>query len=118
MAKEDYDVAERVDWQDGPVTALGRVSETVNETPDEENKAEAAAANVKDAAYIGYADALEAHQSREDIETLAARRAREYGADFDAGEFMRQVPNRSGGNGYAPGPDAPIAGEDGGSSAP
>lgn len=121
MAKEDYEVAERaaVTANGGPLTALDRVNETVNETPDAENRAEAFGEGLKDAAYIDYDVALEAHQAREDIETLAARRDREYGRDFNAGEFMRELPNRSGGNGYAPGPDNDIVvDENGQPSAP
>ena len=110
MAKADYTAQERpaVTANGGPLTALDRVNQTVEVTPDAENKHEAFNAGVKDAAFIGYADALEAHQAREDIETLAARRDREYGRDFDAGEFMRELPNRSGGNGFAPDPDNSI----------
>lgn len=120
MAKADYEVAERaaVTANGGPLTALDRVSETVNETPDAENRAAATAAGVKDPGHIDYEAALEAHQAREDIETLASRRAREYGADFDAGKFMRELPNRSGGNGYAPDPDNDIVGFDGDASTP
>lgn len=106
MAKEDY--TEVFEAAGDPRTALDRVNETVNETPDAENRAEAFNVGVKDSAYIGYADALEAHESREDIETLAHRRDREYGRTFDAGQAMRELPNRSGGNGYAPGPDNDI----------
>ena len=110
MAKDDYEVAERaaVTANGGPLTALDRVNETVNETPDAENKLEAYNAGVKDAAFIDYDVALEAHEAREDIETLASRRAREYGTDYNAGEFMRELPNRSGGNGFAPDPDNDI----------
>lgn len=120
MAKSDYNVAEResVTANGGPLTALDRVSETINETPDAENRAAATAAGVKDAGHIDYVAALEAHQSREDIETLASRRAREYGVDFEAGEFMRELPYRSGGPGYAPDADNDVVGFDGDASTP
>jgi hypothetical protein len=120
MAKSDYNVAERpgVTANGGPLTALDRVGETVNVTPDAENRAAATAAGLKDAAFIGYADAAEAHEAREDIESLASRRAREYGSDYDAGAFMRELPNRSGGNGFAPDPDNQIVGWDGDPSTP
>lgn len=110
MAKADYNVADRasVTANGGPETALDRVNETVYVTPDAENKAEALNAGVKSAAFIDYDVALEAHEAREDIETLASRRAREYGTDYNAGEFMRELPNRSGGNGFAPDPDNAI----------
>jgi hypothetical protein len=115
MAKSDY---EDVFVEAGdPQTALDRVSETVNVTPDAENREAAFAAGLKDAAFIDYELALERHQSREDIETLQSRRARTYGTDFDAGKFMRELPNRSGGNGYAPDPANPlVTDEDGGAS--
>ena len=90
MAAEDYEVADR---PDAPLTAAARVAETVQETPDAESAAAAAAAGVSNPAYIGYAAALNAHQSREDIETLADRRKREYGSTFNDGAFMRAVPD-------------------------
>ena len=110
MAKADYNVADRasVTANGGPETALDRVNETVYVTPDAENKAEALNAGVKDAAFIDYDVALTAHESREDIETLASRRAREYGTTYADGAFMRELPNRSGGNGFAPDPDNAI----------
>lgn len=116
MAKNDYSVAERAEWQDGPVTALGRVNETVSETPDAANRAEADATGLKDAAYIDYDVALDLHQSREDIETLQSKQTRNAPADFAAAEYMRELPNRSGGNGYAPDPDNDFVGEVGTSS--
>lgn len=88
MAAEDYVVADRPG--DFPVTAGDKVQETVFENPDTESAAAAATAGVSHPAYIGYADALETFQERADIETLADRRARENGVDFDAGSFMRQ----------------------------
>lgn len=88
MAEEDYNVADR---PNAPLTAAERVAETVQATPDADAAAAAAAAGVSNAAYIGYAAALNTHQSREDIETLADRRAREYGDGFDDGAFMRAV---------------------------
>lgn len=86
MAKEDYNVADRTIES---LTAGEVVQETVFENPDTDAAAFADTEGVAIAAYANYATALEAHESREDIETLADRRAREYGADYDAGEFMR-----------------------------
>jgi len=90
MAEEDYNVADRKPEGGFPVTAGNKVSETVQETPDADAKAAADTAGVSNPAYIGYAAALNTHQSRDDIETLADRRAREYGDAFADGDFMRQ----------------------------
>lgn len=92
MAKEDYVVADRaLEGENGALTAGERVNQTVYATPEDDHAdfIEDSGQNVSRAAYVDYAEALEAHQSRPDIETLADRRAREYGADFDAGSFMR-----------------------------
>jgi hypothetical protein len=101
MAKADYNVADR---DDTPKTALDRVNETVYESPDAENKTEAYAAGFQDASFIGYEAALTTLEGREDMEPFAAYTARTYGvtgATFDAGRHMRELPNRSGGNGFA-----------------
>ena len=120
MAKADYNVADRasVTENGGPLTALDRVNETVAETPDAENAAEALAAGVKDAAFIGYDVALTAHESREDIEDRDSYLRRTYGiagqGDFASQAHMRQLPNRSGGNGIAPDPDNAVVVDDAG----
>lgn len=121
MAKADYNVADRAEVTEngGPLTALDRVNQTVAETPDAENQAEALAAGVKDAAFIGYDVALDAHGAREDIEDLDSYTRRTYGiggADFANQAHMRQLPNRSGGNGIAPDPDNAVVVD--GASAP
>jgi hypothetical protein len=114
MAKSDWTGnvagAERVEVSEngGPRTARDMVSETIYAGPDAENRARATAAGLKDAAYIDYGVALEAYQSREDIETLQSKQTRNAPADFDAAGYMRELPNRSGGNGYAPDPDNAI----------
>lgn len=87
MAKEDYNVADR------NITSLeagDKVQETVFANPDTDAKDFAETEGVSQAAYANYADALNAHQSRSDIETLADRRAREYGDQFSDADFMRQ----------------------------
>lgn len=89
MAKEDYNVADRN--ADFPVTAGDKVAETVQETPDADAKAFADAEGVSQAAYANYADALNAHQSRADIETLADRRTRGQASTFAAADFMRNA---------------------------
>ena len=87
MAKEDYNVADR---KFTSLEAGDKVQETVFVSPDADSQKAALDAGVSHPAFIDYAEALETHQSRADIETLADRRAREYGSDFEAGEFMRQ----------------------------
>lgn len=90
MAAEDYNVADRPEWQGtANVTAGDKIAETVFNNPDDESRAAAVTAGVSHPAYIDYALALETHQSRSDIETLADRRKREYGSDFNDADFMR-----------------------------
>ena len=92
MAKEDFVPADRaLEGADGALTAGERVAQTTYSTPEEDHAAFIAASgeDVSAAAFVNYADALNAHQSRDDIETLADRRARENGTTFDAGAFMR-----------------------------
>lgn len=102
MAEEDYNVADRRPEGGFPVTAANRVAETVQETPDADAKAAADAANVSHPAYIGYAAALNTHQSRSDIETLASRRAREYGDEFSDADYMRREAYNPDGSAKAP----------------
>lgn len=87
MAKEDYNVADR---PNAGLTAGEHVEETVQDTPDADAAAFATAGGVSSAAFRNYATALNAFQARDDIETLADRRAREYGDGFNDAEFMRQ----------------------------
>lgn len=86
MAKEDYNVADR---RIESLEAGDKVQETVFANPDDDARAFAETNGVSQAAYANYATALNAHQSRADIETLADRRAREYGDTFEDGDFMR-----------------------------
>lgn len=87
MAKEDYNVADRPDFA---LTAGEKVDETVVDTPDADAAAFAETNDVAHAAFANYATALTAHESRDDIETLADRRAREYGDAYSDAEFMRK----------------------------
>ena len=103
MAESDYNVADRVvlDSDGNPVanghlTANEKVQTTVQATPDADAEAFAVAAGVSRPEYANYATALEALQAREDIETLASRRARENGADFNDADYMRLVPGQPG----------------------
>ena len=93
MAAEDYVVADRVVEGGFPVTAKDKVDETVYATPDTEAKAAADTANVRNAAYIGYDAALGNYAAREDIESLADRRAREAATTFSATDHMRREPS-------------------------
>jgi hypothetical protein len=88
MAAEDYNVADR---PNAGLTARERLAETEFVNPDEDSAAAAEAAGVSNPAYIGYAAALNTFQAREDIESLADRRKREYGSTFDDGAFMRAI---------------------------
>ena len=92
MASEDYVVADRALEGAGgkALTAGERVQQTVFDNPDAETREAAATAGVADPAHIAYETALNAYQSRADIETLADRRAREAGDQFSDGAFMRQ----------------------------
>lgn len=86
MAEADYNVADR---NITATTAGEKVAETVQETPDADAAAFAATNNVSKPEYANYAAALNAFQARDDIETLADRRAREYGDAFADADFMR-----------------------------
>ena len=90
MAAEDFIVADR---PLAGLTAGDKVAQVVQETPDADAKAAAETAGVSNAAYIGYADALETFQERDDIETLADRRARDNASTFGAADFMRATPS-------------------------
>lgn len=87
MAAEDYNVADR---PDAGRTAGEKIGDTAYDNPDVDARERADAAGVSHPAYIDYAAALETFQSRDDIETLADRRKREYGSDFNDADFMRR----------------------------
>lgn len=114
MAKADYvgavAGAERKEQQAGPVEALDAVAGFGEAENDVDNRAAAVAAGVLDAAYINYGVALTAYEARVDIEDLNTKQTRNAPATFAAAAFMRQRPNRSGGNGYAPDADNAIVG--------
>lgn len=103
MAESDYTVADRVvldadgnPVDEGHLTAQQKVEQTVQATPDADAAAFAASNDVSRPEYANYATALETLQAREDIETLASRRARTYGADFNDADYMREVPGQPG----------------------
>lgn len=58
-------------------------------TVDPQAKANAETAGVTDAAKINYERALAVYEARSDVETLAARRAREAGDTFEDTHFVR-----------------------------
>ena len=72
-------------WSAGETLAPLDSANTVD--PDAKNRA--AAANVDNASYIGYAAALAAYEARSDIEPLADRRARDIGDAFADTNFVR-----------------------------
>lgn len=84
--REAKTAQEAIDWH-GPLQS------------DLDNAEAAAAAGVKDAAYINYAEALEAYEDRPDIENLARRRARDFPVDFDDASFMRETGYGAGSSG-------------------
>lgn len=86
MAEADYNVADR---RIESLEAGDKVQETVQATPDQDARDFAATNNVSAAAYANYATALGNHEARADIESLADRRAREYGDSFADADFMR-----------------------------
>lgn len=94
--------------EDGAITANIKVNETVYDSPDAANAAEALANGVQDAAFIDYDVALAAYAAREDIEDLDSKNRRNNPATFADAAHMRALPNRSGGNGVAPDPDNAI----------
>lgn len=102
MAAADFNVADRAPVGGFPVTAGKKITETVQATPDADARAAATAANVSNAAYIGYAAALAAHEARTDIESLADRRTRENGTTFAAADFMRRAAYNADGTAKAP----------------
>lgn len=129
MAKEDWDgavvAADRAEFreggigEDGAITANIKVNETVYDSADADNAAEALANGVQDAAFIDYDVALAAYAAREDIEDLDSKNRRNNPATFADAAHMRALPNRSGGNGVAPDPDnAIVVPGDGGASDP
>lgn len=63
---------------------------------DVENAAAAAAAGVKNAAFINYDVALDAYAARDDVEDLAHKNARNHPDDFADASFMRTVDGEAG----------------------
>lgn len=67
------------------------VAATVGAVQSDNEKEKARKAGVVDAAYIDYEKALENYESRDDVEPLEQRRAREAGTNFHVAKFRRQV---------------------------
>lgn len=70
-------------------TASEVVAAYPQDTVSADAKARADAANVRRPEYIDYDAALTNYESRDDIETLAHRRAREAGDQFSDTDFVR-----------------------------
>lgn len=103
MAKEDYNVADRdLSANQSGLTAGEKIAGAVWENPDVDAREAADAAGVSHAAYIDYAAALTTFESRDDIEPLAARRARDVGETFADGDFMRDRVYQGGGTYWTP----------------
>jgi hypothetical protein len=75
-----------------PKTSQDVVAPHLDPLADEDAK-RAADAGVKDSAFVDYEDALHNYENRSDVETLAARRAREGGWKFEDAAFRRSVEN-------------------------
>lgn len=74
-------------------TANERVQETVAVTPDADAAAQATAAGVRDAAFVDYGVALDAHAARVDIEDLDSKNRRNAPATFASADHMRLDPS-------------------------
>jgi hypothetical protein len=73
-----------------PKTSQDVVAPHLDPLADEDAK-RAEDAGVKDSAFVDYEEALHNYESRPDVETLAARRAREGGWKFEDAAFRRSV---------------------------
>ncbi|QDH94046.1 hypothetical protein SEA_EVY_211 [Streptomyces phage Evy] len=73
-----------------PKTSQDVVAPHLDPLADEDAK-RAEDAGVKDSAFVDYEAALDNYQSRADVETLAARRAREGGWKFEDAAFRRSA---------------------------
>lgn len=73
-----------------PKTSQDAVAPHLDPLAGEAEK-QAEEAGVKDAAFVNYENAMDNYQKRSDVETLAARRAREGGWKFEDAAFRRSV---------------------------
>jgi hypothetical protein len=91
MAQSDLNSMPEGKRQAAPaVTAEANVANLGQSIVDTAAKAAAAAAGVKNAAFIGYDAALDAYSARVDVESLAHKNARNIPADFADADFMRK----------------------------
>lgn len=95
MAQSDLDSMVVVKT-DNPVTAADNLVGYGESANDIENKAAAAAAGVRDAAFINYDVALDRYAARDDIEDLAHKNARDIPRDFAEASFMRTDDGQTG----------------------
>lgn len=102
MAQADLDSMQTGTRQAAaPVEAEDNLVGYGEQVNDVENAAAAAAAGVKNAAFINYDVALDAYAARDDVESLERKAARngvapEAAADFADGSFMRTVDGEPG----------------------
>lgn len=81
-------MAEKVKADYKPVTAQVAINETYAKTVDDGAEL-AEEAGVVNSAHVDYDEALKNYESRSDVETLAARRARDNGTSFSDTDFVR-----------------------------
>lgn len=72
-----------------PKTAQEAIATHAQNPADVEDRERAKGAGVVDAAFIDYEEALHNYESRDDVETLEARRARSNGTQFGDASFRR-----------------------------
>jgi hypothetical protein len=111
MAAEDYNVADRPNAGLTAGDKIGEVTIDPANNPDAVAAAAADTAGVRYAAFVDYAEALDALAAREDIEGLDSRRVREAATTFAAADYMRgeasdTAPTPGSVNGVAPDPTA------------
>lgn len=95
MAQADLDAMVTAK-NEAPKTAFDNIGEWGESPNDVANRNAAAAAGVKDAAFINYDVALDAYAAREDVEPLAEKNSRDMPADFAEASFMRTVDGNTG----------------------
>ncbi len=86
---EDKEVKEKM-AEYKPKTSQDVVAPHLDALEGEDAK-RAEEAGVKDSAFVDYEDALHNYENRSDVETLAARRAREGGWKFEDAAFRRSA---------------------------
>lgn len=83
-------MVDKKDVDYNPVTAADAVA-AYTDPVDAEGRELAEQEGVVSASHVDYEKALKNYESRSDVETLEARRARENGTTFDAASFRRDA---------------------------